>query len=218
LRQAFATGEKMKRLTTLLAVKLLLLATALYASACLAQAVPIKTFGATLPGDSVYQVPALMTDHDGRTFKLADRRGKPMLISMFYNSCQFVCPMLIDTIRRTEQSLTPEERATFSIMLITFDPVRDNVKMLKSVTKIHALDPSRWTLALTDSANVRKIAAALDIQYRLLDNGEYNHTTVLVLLDADGRIIGRSKKLGAVDPVFLGLIQQAVKGGKPKGS
>ena len=193
--------------------RLLLMGAVLYSGLCLAQT-PAKP----LPGDSVYQVQALMTDHEGRQFKLAERRGKPMLISMFYNSCQFVCPMLIDTIRSTQQSLTAEEQTGLAIMLVTFDPVRDNVKVLKSITGIHALDPAQWTLALTDPGNVRKLAAALDIQYRLLANGEYNHTTVLVLLDAEGRVIGRSKKLGAVDPAFLALVRQAVRVGKPNAS
>lgn len=167
-----------------------------------------------LPGDSVYQLAAMMTDQNGHQFKLAERRGRPMLVSMFYNSCEFVCPMLIDTIRTTQQSLTPEERDRLSMMLMTFDPTRDTVKVLKSISEKRDLDAAQWTLALTGAANVRKIAAALDIQYRLLGNGEYNHTTVLVLLDGEGRIVGRTQKIGAVDPAFLALIRKTVKAGK----
>jgi hypothetical protein len=63
-------------------------------------------------------------------------------------------------------------------------------------------------------SSMRKIAAARDIQYRLLPNGEYKLTTVLVLLDRDGSIIGRSKKMGAIDPAFLKLIRSTLAAGR----
>lgn len=165
---------------------------------------------AALPGASLYRIAATLTDQQGRPFTLAARRGQPVLVSMFYNSCQFVCPMLIDTIRMTEAGLSAGERARLSSLLITFDPARDDVKTLAAVAVKRELDPATWTLARTDPASVRKIAAALDIQYRQLSDGEYNHTTVIVLLDRDGNVAGRSKKMGAVDPAFLKLIRSTL--------
>ena len=64
----------------------------------------------------------------------------------------------------------------------------------------------------------RKIAATLGIQYRLLADGEYNHTTVLVLLDADGRIVGRTKRIGASDPDFIKLVKQTLQAASRTGS
>jgi protein SCO1/2 len=165
---------------------------------------------AALPGTSLYRITAPLVDQQGRPFTLAARRGHPVLVSMFYNSCQFVCPMLIDTMRITEASLSAQERARLSTLLITFDPARDDVNRLAAVAAQRRLDPANWTLARTDPASVRKIAAALDIQYRQLSDGEYNHTTVLVLLDRDGNVAGRSRKMGAVDPAFLKLIHSTL--------
>lgn len=165
-----------------------------------------------LPGNSVYQLPITLVDQDNHALKLSSKRGQPVIVSMFYNSCQFVCPMLIDTIRLTEDSLTPNERAHLSLLLITFDPARDDVSVLKSVAAKRQLDPAHWTLARTDAGAVRKLAATLGIQYRLLSNGEYNHTTILILLDGEGRIIGRSAKIGQIDPEFLKLVRQATQG------
>ncbi|MDL2357381.1 MAG: SCO family protein [Pseudomonadota bacterium] len=165
---------------------------------------------AALPGTSLYKIDATLTDQQGQPFKLAARRGQPVLVSMFYNSCQFVCPMLIDTVRMTEQSLSAQERAGLASLLITFDPDRDDVKVLAKVAAERGLEPAHWTLARTDAASVRKIAAALDIQYRQLSDGEYNHTTVLVLLDRDGSVVGRTKKMGALDPAFVKLVRSTL--------
>ena len=183
---------------------------------CLAQPAMARAPDAVapLPGGSLYRIDAPLSDQDGHAFTLAARRGQPLLVSMFYNSCKFVCPMLIDTVRMTADSLAPKERAALSTLLITFDPARDDVKVLKAVAAQRALDPAHWTLARTDAASVRKIAAALDIQYRLLTDGEYNHTTVLVLLDRDGGVVGRSKKMGTVDPDFVKLIRATIAAGQ----
>lgn len=171
-----------------------------------------------LPGDSIYQVAATLTDQDGHAFKLEQRRGQPTLISMFYNTCKFVCPMLIDTMELTQQGLTPQERSQLNMMLITFDPARDDIKALKAISEARVLDTRQWTLARTDATSVRKIAATLGIQYRLLADGEYNHTTVLVLLDADGRIVGRTKRIGASDPDFIKLVKQTLQAASRTGS
>lgn len=163
-----------------------------------------------LPSTSLYQLPAALSNQDGKAFKLRELRGHPVLVSMFYNSCEFVCPMLIDTMRLTQQALDLDSRERLSMLLITFDPARDDIKTLKTVARQRELDPARWTLARTDAASVRKIAATLDIQYRRLESGEYNHTTVLVLLDADGRVLGRTRKMGAVDPEFVKLVHDTI--------
>ncbi len=163
-----------------------------------------------LPSTSLYQLPAALNNQDGKAFKLRELRGRPVLVSMFYNSCEFVCPMLIDTMRLTQQALDQDSRERLSMLLITFDPARDDIKTLKTVARQRELDPARWTLARTDAASVRKIAATLDIQYRRLESGEYNHTTVLVLLDADGRVLGRTRTMGAVDPEFVKLVHDTI--------
>ena len=171
------------------------------------EAVPVT---ASLPGKSLYQLPIKLTDQDGRIFSLTDQRGKPVIISMFYNACQFVCPMLIDTLEYTLAALTSEQRARASILLVTIDPARDSVEVLKGIATKRQLNPAQWTLARTDEASVRKLAALLGIQYRLLENGDYNHSTVLILLDAEGRIAGSTSDIGKVDPEFLKLLQNTV--------
>ncbi|HJV02134.1 MAG TPA: SCO family protein [Burkholderiaceae bacterium] len=180
-----------------------LCALALPASATDTPAAP----AAALPATSLYQLPATLNNQDGKPFKLRDLRGHPVVVSMFYNSCEFVCPMLIDTMRQTQKALDQQSRDRLSMLLITFDPARDDIKALKKMSRQRELDPAHWTVARTDEASVRKIAATLDIQYRRLESGEYNHSTVLVLLDSDGRVLGRTGKIGTVDPEFVKLIE-----------
>jgi protein SCO1/2 len=158
---------------------------------------------AALPGDSVYQLPITLTGQDGRSARLDGRRGAPVLVSMFYTSCKFVCPMLIETIRDVEAKLSVEERASLAVVLVSIDPEHDTVQVLKRVADERGIDAARWTLARTDAASVRKLAAVLGIQYRALADGDFNHTTAVVLLDGDGRIAARTTRLGNADAAFV---------------
>ena len=174
-------------------------------------AAPPAAATAALPADSVYQLKLALTDQQGRSVALDAGRGHPVVVSMFYTSCEFVCPMLVDALRDTEGKLTAAERAQTTVLLVTFDPARDTVAVLQKTAAQRELDPGHWTLARTDPASVRKLAAVLGVQYRLLANGDYNHTTALVLLDAQGRIAGRTTQLGDADPIFVKKVRAAVQ-------
>jgi protein SCO1/2 len=163
-----------------------------------------------LPGESVYRLDIPLVGQDGRRFQLADRRGRAQVISMFYSSCPYVCPLTIDTLRKTQKALAPPEQKKLDVLLVSFDPERDTPARLKQVADERKLDSSNWTLASTDAASVRKLAAILDIQYRILAGGDINHSTSLVLLDASGRIVMHTEKMGETDPAFVAAINRTL--------
>lgn len=163
-----------------------------------------------LPANSVYQLSLPVTDQQGRSARLEDWRGKPLMISMFYSSCQFVCPRIVEAIKRTSERLTAQH-AQVPVLMVSMDPTRDDTAALKAMAQEHHLDAGLWTLARTDARNVRKLAATLGIQYRELPSGEFNHTSVIILLDAEGRIVGKTSTLGEADPAFVKLVQKQKK-------
>jgi protein SCO1 len=50
---------------------------------------------------------------------------------------------------------------------------------------------------------LRKIAAALNIQYRQLPNGEFNHSNIISLLTPSGEIVHQSSVIGRADQNLL---------------
>ena len=152
-----------------------------------------------LPGDSAYRLPITLTDQDGRAFHLAERAGKPQLVSMFYTSCQFMCPLIVEALKRTQKSISADDSAKLPVLMVSFDAAHDTPAHLKEVFAQRKLDAATWTLAQTDAASVRQLAAVLDIQYRALPGGDFNHTSVLILLDGQGRIVARSEKMDGID-------------------
>ena len=142
-----------------------------------------------VPSESVYRLSVTLTDQHGKRFDWSQRRGKAV-----------------------EKQLTPRERERLGILLISMDPGRDTPAALMSVATKRKLDHARWTLASPAQADVRKIAGVLGIRYRALADGEFNHTSALVLLDSEGRILTRTEQMGAkVDPEFMAQVRRAVE-------
>jgi len=164
-----------------------------------------------LPPESVLQQEGAFTDQSGKLFHLADRRGHVQIVSMFYSSCTYTCPLMIDSALGIEHALTPAQRDALRILLVSFDPQRDTPVVLQALATKRHLDAQRWTLARADDGSVRKLAALLGVRYRKLANGDFNHTSGLILLDADGRIVAKTDQIGPLpDPKFLAAVQAAL--------
>jgi protein SCO1/2 len=180
---------------------------ALVAECALAGPVP-----PTLPGDSIYQADIMLLNDRGERFAWRDQRGQPQIVSMFYTSCTFTCPMLIEGAKAVQANLTPDERARLHVTFITLDPARDSTRTLAKLRVDRDLGRAQWTLARVDAADVPKAAALLGVRYRALADGNFNHTSVLVLLDADGSVVARTERIGGVpDPAFLAAVRGALR-------
>ncbi|HKU89446.1 MAG TPA: SCO family protein [Steroidobacteraceae bacterium] len=160
------------------------------------------------PPQSLYHLDATLIDQSGQRQGLDVWRGHPVLVTMFYGSCQATCPMIIDTLRATERAVSADQRAGLRVLMISFDPQRDTPAALRAIAEERRIDGTRWTLAHADASTVRTIAALLNIQYRQLPSGEFNHSTVISLLSPVGEIEATTSALGHADS---GLIAQLRK-------
>lgn len=183
------------------------------AAAAMATAAPRQPAQAPLPGDSVYQLPASLTDSSGQVLAWKGLRGKPRLATMFYTSCRYVCPMVVDSLRAVERGLSESQRGRIGFVLISMDPTRDTIEVLAKLKSERHLDSSSWLLVSPRPDDLRSLAGVLGIRYRALADGEFNHTTTLVLLDADGRVLARTDRVGGDgDPEFLAAVRAASTG------
>jgi protein SCO1/2 len=73
------------------------------------------------------------------------------------------------------------------------------------------VDLARWTFANAPADDVRRLAAALNIQYRQLPDGEFSHSTVITLLDAQGRMAKQTSSLLRLEPEFGAALEKATR-------
>lgn len=167
--------------------------------------------GTQLPGESVYQLPMQLTKQDGTGATLESLRGRPVLVTMFYTSCDGVCPMLAFAMRRIVTALPEKERGGLQMLMVSFDPKRDSPEALQAFAKLHQLAPPQWLLARAPESDVRGLAAVLGIRYRELPGPVFSHSAVITLLDADGVIRARTTTLTELDADFMRAVDETLR-------
>jgi len=167
--------------------------------------------GDALPPTSVYHLQVSVEDQFGEFSGLDRYNGKPVLVTMFYTSCPHVCPMLVSTIKLTESKLSADERAELRVLTISIDPERDSPEQLLELMERHRVDASRWSMVRPEPGDLRTIAGVFGVRYKQLPDGQFNHTTRIILLDRAGTPLSSTEQLGRHDPAFLQAIEESLR-------
>jgi protein SCO1/2 len=150
---------------------------------------------------------------NGEHLLLAATGGRVRIATMFYAHCPTMCPLAVQAIQSIDRDLTPAERGKLRVLLLSLDPARDAPSVLSEFASERGIDSKRWTLARTAREDVGRMAHALRVSYGDSAAGIVDHTPVLVLLDASGRELARTDKLGAADPAFVAAVRRALDTG-----
>lgn len=150
---------------------------------------------------SLYQHDAVWTSDAGRPVKLASLRGQPVLVAMFFASCEYACPVLVNDLQRVREQLPPEVGTRTRVLLVTFDTVRDTPAALQAFRERFALDET-WTLLRGADTAVQDLAMLLGVKYKLDARGQYAHSNLLTVLNAEGEVVHqRAGLMGDVSEV-----------------
>jgi protein SCO1/2 len=173
----------------------------------------VAAVAAPTPENSLYLLDVDLVTQTGEPAAVDLYRGRPVLLTMFYASCTHVCPLIIDTIQWMERDLSAEQRERLRVLMVSIDADRDSPQSLHALAERHGVDVARWTLARAPSADVRRLAAVLGVRYRALPDGEFNHSTVIALLDEQGRIVNTTTVVGRPDEAFMRKLRDVLDGG-----
>jgi protein SCO1/2 len=130
-----------------------------------------------------------LTDQTGKTVKLADFQGAPVLVFFGFAHCPDVCPVALHQLRELERQHRAQLGKT-RIVIISVDGERDTPQAMQAWLK--PLSPN--FIGLTGKpAAVQNIAAGLSAAFYKVPGqktGEYSveHNSQVFLLDAKGRL------------------------------
>lgn len=153
--------------------------------ACCAKVEPAAPFR----DKSLYQTVATWTTDANKPVKLAALKGRPQVVVMFFASCQYACPALVNDLKRIEAALPAKSRGNVGFTLVTFDTERDTPAALAEYRAIRQLPDSTWTLLHGGSDDVLELAALLGVKFKKDANGQFAHSNLITILNSEGEIV-----------------------------
>jgi protein SCO1/2 len=138
--------------------------------------------------DSLYQIETKFTDDTGRPFALGELRGRPVVLTMFFASCGYACPLLVTDMQAIRAQLPAAVRENAVFVLVSFDSVRDTPAALRKYRTERALDAG-WVLLHGDDDAVRELAALLGVKYKQEADGMFSHSNLVTVLNRAGEIV-----------------------------
>lgn len=173
--------------TSLVAIAALAAGLALYRVFGVEECVPeLPGFYVTQGAEAAAQLP--LVDTDGRPVRLADYRGRTLVLFFGFVRCPDVCPTKLYALAQAMKALGPD-RERVQVLLVTVDPERDTPAVLKGY--VAAFDPAFGGLTGTP-AQVDALAKRLYVAYRKVPLGaDYtmDHSAATYLVDPQGRAV-----------------------------
>lgn len=134
---------------------------------------------------------------DGRALQLSSLHGHPVVISMFYATCEGVCVITKNDMKAIEASLPPEVARRTVFVLATLDPAHDSAAVLRKYRLAQGLAAERWRLLRGSAADTARLATALGIGFGRDKSGLFRHSSQLVVLDGAGRMVATQEGIQA---------------------
>ena len=127
-------------------------------------------------------------DRGGRTVRLADYRGKPLVISMIYTHCPIICATTTRSLSALKLSQDALGEDSFGVLTIGFDTENDTPEAMDDFAKRMGVNLPKWEFASADPETIKKLSKDLGFVFFPTDEGGYNHITQTTFVDGQGKV------------------------------
>jgi protein SCO1/2 len=159
------------------------------------------------------------TDSEGRTVRMAELRGKPLVVSFVYTGCFQVCPattqFLAKAVAEAERTLGP---GSFRVATIGFNLPFDSPAAMKDFRRRFGVGSPDWLFLTPEAGAVERLTADFGFRYQATPAG-FDHLLQASIVDAQGRIYRQVYGDSFDIPQFVGpLLQLAQNAPVPQGN
>jgi len=127
-------------------------------------------------------------DRDGRQVRLADYRGKPLLVSFVYTGCTSVCPpttrLLAQAIRKAQGVVGSD---SFGVLTIGFNLPSDSPEAMRDFARRFGIDSPGWEFLTPYEGQLAELTGSFGFTYARTAWG-FDHINQVTVVDQQGRI------------------------------
>lgn len=127
-------------------------------------------------------------DRSGRKVRLADYRGKPLVISMIYTHCPIICATTTRSLTALKLSQSAFGQDSFGVLTIGFDTENDTPEAMDLFAKRMDVDLKNWDFVSSDPETIKKLSKDLGFTFYPTDEGGFDHITQTTFIDQEGRV------------------------------
>lgn len=127
-------------------------------------------------------------DERGRSVRLSDYRGKPLIVPMVYTGCYHTCPMIAHSLLQavaTARQVLP--RDSFQVVVVGFEAGVDTPERMRSFARQQGLDLPGWSFLSGDQAAIDALAQDVGFTYVRSPRG-FDHIAQTTIVDGQGRV------------------------------
>jgi protein SCO1/2 len=151
---------------------------------------------------SLYLLESKWTSDRNVAVPLSVLRGRVQVAALFFTHCEYACPILVHDMKKLQTRLPVALRGQTDFVLVTMDPNRDSPEVLAQFRAKSELPLDSWSLLRGGADDVRELAALLGVSYAPDSRGQFAHSNLLTVLNAEGEICFQQAGLQA-DPAAL---------------
>ena len=125
---------------------------------------------------------------EGKTTRISDFSGKPLIISLIYTSCYNTCPQITQSLARgVEIANDALGNDKFNIVTIGFDANFDKPSAMKSFRRQQDIDFENWQFLSADVSTVWRLSDDIGFSFSPSTQG-FDHLTQTTILDGHGKV------------------------------
>lgn len=127
-------------------------------------------------------------DRSGRTVRLSDYRGKPLVISMIFTNCPSVCATITRNLTALKKSQEALGADSFGVLTVGFDTENDTPKTMGYFAARNDVDLPNWEFVSADPDTIKKLSKDLGFVFFPSAEGGFNHIAQTTFIDGKGKV------------------------------
>jgi protein SCO1/2 len=132
-----------------------------------------------------------LTTQAGDKLTSTDLKGKVLLVSFIFTTCNGTCPATTHRMSQIQDELKSRgllKADRVRLLSISLDPARDTPEVLRGYMKLYDAEPEYWTFLTGPPDQVSDVVKAWGMWAKPAANGQFDHPSRIFLVDSEGRV------------------------------